>query len=160
MAITNTARVLLFKELSTHQNYWRNGRLDELLTELMIEEMYIKCILEYNADFFLKDHHAWHVMPGELTSCPGVQTMEPPYSFLDHASPWRLDELNNPKAKFPEAYTIFESLNDRASATEDESKCQCLLGILEVKREQLDLARKAGCNEITNGAKISSRRRS
>ena len=30
---------------------------------------------------------------------------------------------------------------------------------LEVKREQLDLARKAGCNEITNGAKISSLRR-
>ena len=98
-------------------------------------------------------------MPGELTTCPGLQTMELPYSILDHASPWRLDELNNPKATFPEAYTIFESLNERASATEDESKCQRLLGILEVKREQLDLARKAGCNEITNGAKISSHRR-
>ena len=91
-------------------------------------------------------------MPGELTTCPGLQTMELPYSILDHASPWRLEELNNPKAKFPEAYTIFESLNDRASATVDESKCQCLLGMLEVKREQLDLARKAGYNEITNGA--------
>ena len=52
MAITNTARVLLFKELSTHQNYWRTGRLDELITMLMIEEMYVNCILKYKADLF------------------------------------------------------------------------------------------------------------
>ena len=52
-AITNNARVLLFKELSTLQNYWRTGRLDELLTMLMIEEMYVNCILEYKAGLFL-----------------------------------------------------------------------------------------------------------
>ena len=52
MAITKTARVLLFKQLSTYQNYWRTGRLDELLTMLMIEEMYVNCILEYKAGLF------------------------------------------------------------------------------------------------------------
>ena len=52
MAITKTARVLLFKQLSTCQNYWRTGRLDELLTMLMIEEMYVNCILEYKAGLF------------------------------------------------------------------------------------------------------------
>ncbi len=46
--------VLLFKELSTHQNDWKTGRLEELITMLMMESMHIVCALEHNVGSFFR----------------------------------------------------------------------------------------------------------
>ena len=92
--------------------------------------------------------HRWLSMPGELTSRPCLRTIKLPYSLLDHAAPWWVGAMNDPEKRFPETFKIFQSIKDRALASNDKAKKERLLGILEMKREQLEAGIRAGYDEM------------
>ncbi len=80
---------MFYKELATIYNDWREGRLDELVMIIMMEEMQINIALKYKLGCFFEAHHAWHIMPGKLTTPPRmsdnvatIQTARPQYSLV------------------------------------------------------------------------------
>ena len=95
-------------------------------------------------------------MPGELTSHAGLRTMELPHLLLDHATPWWIGAMNDPEKRFPETFKIFQSIKDRALASNNETEKERLLGILEMKREQLEAGIRAGYDEIAKCKRICS----
>jgi len=129
--------VLLFKEMSTYYNDWKTGRLEELTTMLMMEELQVNCALEYEAGLFFEAQYAWHAMPGELTNRPGLRTMELPYAILDQAAPFWVGAMEDPESRFPETFRLFQRYQALADATDDDAERERLLGIIKLKTEQL-----------------------
>ena len=140
--------MLLFKELSTYYNDWKTGRLEALVNMLMMPSLIINCSMEYEAGTFFEAHHSWHGMNGELSVRPGFRSLELVYELLDHAFPWWTGAMNDPKSRFPETYKLFEMFRDEAHAIDDESERERLLGIIEMKEEQLRAGIKAGRDEM------------
>ena len=140
--------VLLFKELASFQNDWRTGRLNELVTMVMMEELQVHCSLEYEAGRFFEAQHAWHAMPGELTERPGFRTLELAFSLLDQAIPFWQGALENPESRFPETFRLFDLFQTQADACNDNTERQRITGIIEMKKEQLQAGIKATYDEM------------
>ena len=79
--------VLLFKELSTHCNDWKVGRLEALVGMSMMPSLVVNCAMEHDAGSFFEAHHNWHGTSGEFSTRPGFKTLELPSELFDHAFP-------------------------------------------------------------------------
>ena len=101
--------VLFFKEMASFYNDWKTGRLEELVTMLMMKDLQVNLALEYEAGRFFEAQHAWHAMPGELTNRPGLRTLELAFSLLDQAIPYWCGAVENPESRFPETYKLLRS---------------------------------------------------
>ena len=135
--------VLLFKELASYYNDWRVGRLDALISMFMMEELQVNCAFELESGMFFEIHYKFHGNNGELSSKSGLRTLDLFSELFDHAFPYVKKMMADPESMFPQAFRLLETFQKRADVAEEEGDLRerdRILGIIRMKKEQLELA--------------------